>query len=207
MKPISNLFASLLLLSAAGGATAASFSVNLDTAPLSGTQTIAFSLTDGDGISDNSIQLTNFSFGGGNALGVPAYQGTGLSGSLTAGITLTDTTFVNLFSQQFTAGSSLSFTLNTTNEFAGGAPDGFLMYLCDASFTTCYSDDPLTDSLLFLSLTGDPLTTSSLALQSASAQGLDAPTVTSVPEPRVSFTVLALGLGGVLLRSRKPKFV
>lgn len=205
MKLISNFCAGVLLLSAAGGARAASFSVELNTAPLSGTQTIAFSLTNGDGITDNLIQLANFSFGGGSPLGSPTYQGTGVSGNLASGISLRDNDFLELFSQQFTVGSSLSFILNTTDAFAGGSPDGFLMYLCNASFSTCYSDDPVTDSLLFLSLTGDPLTTKNLVLNGASAQGLNAPTVASIPEPRLSLIVLAFGLGTALLSSRKPK--
>jgi len=203
MKLISNLFAGLLLLSAASGALADSFSVEINTTPLSGTQTIAFSLTDGDGIADNLIQLTNFSFGGGSPLGGPTYQGSGVSGDLANGIKLTDSDFLELFSQQFKAGSSLSFTLNTTDAFAGGSPDGFLMYLCDATFSACYSDDPVTDSLLFLSLTGDPLTTKDFVLNGAAAQGLNAPMVASIPEPRLSLIVLAIGLGGALLRLRR----
>ncbi len=64
-------------MSAASSALADSFSVEINTTPLSGTQTIAFSLTDGDGIADNLIQLTNFSFGGGRPAGKPYLPGNG----------------------------------------------------------------------------------------------------------------------------------
>jgi hypothetical protein len=202
MKLICNLCLSALLL-ATGGARAATFSVELNTTPLSGTQTLAFSLTNGDGVTDNSIQLSNFSFGSGKALGSPTYQGTGVSGNLAGGVKMKDSDFLELFSQQFTAGSSLSFTLNTTDAFAGGSPDGFLLYLCDATFSTCYSDDAVTDSLLALSLTGTPLTTADLVLNGAVAQGLHAPMVEAVPEPGLGPIVAAIGLGGALVRLRR----
>jgi hypothetical protein len=200
MKFTKYLFAGIVLLSAAGAANAASFSITLNTSSLSGAQTLAFSLTNGDGVTDNRIQLTNFNFGGGNPLGSPSDQGSGITGSLGAGITIKDSDFLELFSQQFKVGSSLSFDLTATDAFAGGAPDGFLMYLCDATFTTCYSDDPLTDSLVSLPLTGSPLKTSDFALFGATAQGLNAPAVTSVPEPPLSFMALALTLAALLAR-------
>jgi len=137
-----------LVLSAATALHGSEFQVNINTAPLSGTQTIAFSLTDGDGLVDNEVTLTNFAFGGGNPLGTPTDSGSGIAGSLTSGVSITNQDFLELFSQQFNPGSLLSFDLTTTNAFAGGTPDGFLMYLCDASFSTCSSNDPSTDAML-----------------------------------------------------------
>jgi hypothetical protein len=204
MKLITHLFAGLLLLSTANAAHAASFLITLNTASLSGEETLAFSLTNGDGVTDNRIQLTNFNFGGGNPLASPSDQGSGISGNLGAGITIKDSDFLELFSQPFKVGSSLSFDVTTTDAFGGGTPDGFLMYLCDATFTTCYSDDPLTDSLLSLQLTGSPLKTSDFVLFGATAQGLNAPTVTSVPEPPAFFVGLAVVLGTALLGRLRP---
>jgi hypothetical protein len=188
----------------ASGCMAAVLDVTLNTASLSGTQTIAFSLTNGDGVTNNTVILQGFNFGGGAALGTPTYMGTGISGNLTSGITMTDKDFLELFSQQFKVGSALSFTLTSTNAFAGGSPDGFLMYLCDATFTTCYSDDPVTGALLSLQLTGKPLTNADLVLTGAAAQGLAAPAVTAIPEPRFSLMIAIAGAGLALLRRKKP---
>lgn len=182
--------------------TAAVLDVTLDTASLSGTQTVAFSLTNGDGINNNTVMIQGFNLGGGTALGTPTYMGAGISGNLTSGITMTDKDFLELFSQQFKVGSSLSFTLTATNAFAGGSPDGFLMYVCDATFTTCYSDDPLSGALLSLQITGQPLTSADLVLTGAAAQGLAAPAVGAIPEPRLSFLIAIAGAGLVFLRRK-----
>jgi len=148
--------------------------------------------------------LQSFNLGGGTALGTPTYMGAGISGNLTSGITMTDKDFLELFSQQFKAGSSLSFTLTATDAFAGGSPDGFLMYVCDATFTTCYSDDPLSGALLSLQITGQPLTSADLVRTGAAAQGLAAPAVTAIPEPRLSVLIAIAGAGLALLRRKKP---
>jgi hypothetical protein len=175
----------LLATLTAAAASAQSFDVTLNTSPLSGTQTLAFGFTDGDGLGNNSATLTAFNFGGGGALGSPTDFGTGISGDLTSGIALNDSDFSSLFTQQFTAGSSLSFLLNITDNFAGGTPDAFAMYVCDASLTTCYSDDMASGAMLVLNLSGGPLAPGNFILNGASDQDLSAPVVTvpSVPEP------------------------
>lgn len=192
----------LALLFAVPSLHGAEFQVNIDTAPLSGPQTLAFSLTDGDGTTDNLVTLSNFSFGGGNPLGTPTYSGSGITGDLTSGVSITDADFLELFMQEFQPGSLLSFDLMTTNAFAGGTPDGFLVYLCDASFSNCYSDDSSTGAMLALQLTGTPLTEADFVLNAASAQGLAAPSVASVPEPRLSLIAGLIGCA-LALRSRK----
>jgi hypothetical protein len=189
---------------AASISTDGSFNVSLDTSALAGTtETLAFSLTEGDAIFENTVTLSDFDFGGGSPSGTPSYVGSGVSGDLASTVTLEDTDFLELFSQTFEVGSSLSFHLETTNSFEGGAPDGFAMYLCDASFDTCYSDNLNTGALLTLNLTGIPLTTSDFTVNGASAQGLTAPAVT--PEPRSLALLLAAGLATAvsLLRPRK----
>ena len=181
-------------------ADTASFDVSLNTSALSGTQTLAFGFTDGDGAVDNNITLSGFSFGGGTALGTPTYVGAGVSGDLAAGVALNDSDFSSLFTQQFTAGSTLSFLMTTTNNFAGGTPDAFAMYVCDALVSTCYSDDQGTGAMLTLNLLGSALSPSSFTLNGASDQNLPAPLVTTpstnVPEPA---SVLLLGFGLALL--------
>jgi hypothetical protein len=201
------------LLSAPGRAD--SFDVSLNTSALSGTtQTLAFSLYDSDG-SNNTVSLTGFNFAGGSPVSGTEdctlggfLSGAGCSGNLTSGVTLTDSVPEVFFDQEFTVGSSLSFEMTTTNDYAGAIPDGSDMYLCNTTFTSCYSDD-VSSAMLILGLTGAPLTPSSFTLFTASAQDLPAPVVTAassatVPEP-TSALWLALGVlaaGAVSRRKR-----
>jgi hypothetical protein len=67
------------------------------------------------------------------------------------------------------------------------------MYLCDAAFDTCYSDDPNTGALLILNLTGSAITPSDFTVNGASQQGLTAPAV-ATPEPHALALLFAAGL-------------
>jgi hypothetical protein len=198
----------LFVVLSAGAALAASFTVTLDTSPLSGPQILAFGLTDGDGAVDNTVILSDFGFGGGAAIAGTedctlggTLSGLGCSGNLTSGASLSDVDFLTFFLQQFTAGASLSFTLSTTNNFASGFPDEFAMYVCNISFSICYSNDP-TGAMLHLDLTGQPLSSSSFVLNGATDQRLTAPVVTAVPEPGL-FLLMCTAITGAALRSRR----
>jgi hypothetical protein len=178
------------------------FDVSLNTSSLSGPQILAFGFVDGDGVANNSVTLSSFDFGGGSALGSPDYLGTsGVSGDLSGTVSMNDSGLTALFSQEFNPGVSLSFVLNSTDVFAGVAPDALAMYVCDTSFN-CYSDDAIRGDLLELDLTGGAIALSNFTLNGASAQGLPAPVVTAstvsatTPEPG---SALSLLLGLVLL--------
>ncbi|HYL85373.1 MAG TPA: PEP-CTERM sorting domain-containing protein [Candidatus Angelobacter sp.] len=197
----------LLILFATPPARGDSFEVTLNTGPLSGTQTLAFGLTDGDGVVNNTVSFSAFNFGGGVPSGSATDTGSGITGDLSSTVSMSDTGFSSLFSQQFTVGSSLSFLLTTTNNFAGGTPDALALFLCDATISTCYSDDASTGAMLILNLPGGSLSPSSFSLNGAAAQGLSAPIVTpvSTPEP----ATLPLLAGGLLfatfLRRKKGR--
>src|SRR2546427_13289286 len=84
------------------------YDISMNTSPLIGHAaapfSLAFQFTDGSGAGDanNSIVLSNFLFGiGGSAVGSPTLFGDA-TGSLASGITLTDSSFFNAFTQQFT---------------------------------------------------------------------------------------------------------
>src|SRR4029078_7193141 len=75
--------------------------------------------------------LTDFAFGsGGGPSGAPTLTG-GAWGELSGTVTLTDTAFLNEFTQGFTPGDLLSFHLSATGNFAGGIPDGFSLAILD----------------------------------------------------------------------------
>jgi hypothetical protein len=116
------------------------YNVSLDTAPLAdhpaGPFSIAFQLADGSftGDGNNAAILLNFDFGvGGFAVGSPNLVGSA-SGSLSTGVTLTDASPVNFFSQTFNPGGKLSFELFlTTNLDEGALPDQFIVYILDSA--------------------------------------------------------------------------
>jgi hypothetical protein len=208
------LFTVLVLALAVAGAPgkADSFDVSINTSSLSGAQIIAFSLVNGGGGVDNAVTLSDFAFGGGSPVPPANYLGTnGVSGDLGSTVTMDDSVSLYggtaLFAEDFDPGSTLSFLLTTSNNFAGATPDAFAMSICDTSFN-CYSDDPNTGAMLVLNLTGETLTPASFTLNGASAQDLPAPVVTGVsaaaPEPLsallLGFGVVALALCSCVLR-------
>jgi hypothetical protein len=200
------LAASFLSLASTAGASP--FLITLDTSPLSGPQTILFALTNFDGAS-NTVSLSDFSFGGGSAVAATedctfggTFSGLGCSGDLATGVGLQDLDpTAAFFLQQLSPGASLSFVLNATNNFSGGVPDQFAMFLCDGTVTTCYSDDA-TGAMLVLDLIGGALSPSSFLLFGAGLQNLAAPVVTAVPEPS-TLLLFGGGLAALVARARR----
>lgn len=128
-----------LAFALASAAKADIYTVTLNTSPLTGNGPFKLDLQflDGSGtpgdLNNNVVTLTSFAFGaGGSALGSGTATG-GASGGLTAGVTLKDTVFFNEYIENFTPGSLLSFTLNTTNNAdPGGTPDLFTLAILDS---------------------------------------------------------------------------
>jgi PEP-CTERM motif-containing protein len=205
LRPLKALALTLLLLAAAPNADADTFKVTLDTSSLSGPQTLIFGLTDFDAAA-NTVSLSGFGLDGGSVVAGSEdctfggiFSGLGCSGDLSSGVLLEDLEPVVVFSQQFAPGLALSLTLTTTNNFVGPVPDQFAMFLCDSS-GTCYSDDD-SMAMLLLDMAGGSLTVSSFRPFGASAQNLDAPIVSAVPEPG---TLLMLTSGFAAMFARRP---
>lgn len=196
------------LLSVAVPASASSFLITVDTSPLSGTQTLAFALTNSNSAS-NTVRLSDFDLDGGSPVAGTddctfggTFNGLGCSGDLTTSVGLEDLDAVAFFMQQFTPGVSVSFVLTTTNDAIDSVPDQFAMLLCDATVATCYSDDAALGAMLLLDLVGGSLSPASFVALGAAAQGLAAPGINparTVPEP---ITALLLGSGGAGLLAR-----
>lgn len=128
------LFALALTMSGAP----VTYSFGLNTAPLAGHPagpfSLNFQLTDGSGAldSNNMVTLSSFQFGaGGSAMGAPTVAG-GATGSVGGSVILTDSSFLNSFTQQFTPGSRLTFQAQvTTNIDSGPQPDQFSFAILD----------------------------------------------------------------------------
>ena len=136
------------------------FTVTLNTSGLighaAGPFALDFQLVDGSGLGEgnNTVTISNFTFGGGAAAGSATLVG-GVIGSLGAGLSLHDTVFFNEFTQGFTAGSTLSFDVHTTtNVDAGPTPDEFSFAILDKSGVELPTTDP-TGVNTFLTVTLD----------------------------------------------------
>ena len=113
--------------------------VSLDTTPLIGHPaapfSINFQLNDGSGTGDsnNTAAIDAFDFGGGSATPGTTLVG-GASGDLLSGIKITDSGFLNLFTQGFVPGAQLRFSLLlSANGDTGGTPDQFSFAILDSS--------------------------------------------------------------------------
>jgi hypothetical protein len=154
----------VLALSNASTASAAPFT--FDTSALAGgALTLAFDLIDGDSTANTQVTIDSFDLGGGAVSGSPTYVG-GATGDTAAGIVLSDSSFLNSFLQDFTAGTVLTFDV----AFTGGGtvpPDGFAFSILSGGVPIATSDPTGANLLLFAEI------------------GAGAPTIAqyAVPEP------------------------
>lgn len=179
--------------------------MSLDTSGLSGPFDVAFIFTDGSGAGDanNTVTLTTFLFGaGGSAGSVDALLSFGgESGDLSSGVSLTDSSFLNIFASSFTPGDLLSFVFAlTTNVDAGGTPDQFSLVLVQDGYVINTEDPSGANSLLTVNLdSAHP------AFSVFASDLTPAPIVTesfAAPEP-ASLPLLAMGLTAALWSVRR----
>ncbi len=194
------------------------FDVTLNTQPLLTSTAGPFSFGaqfapgTGDIDKNNTVVLRNFNFGSGMPKAATPTLIGGATGSLASAVQLTDSGFINFFSQQFVPGNQLSFSVDlSTNSDVGGIPDGLAIYILDSSGTPIpTSAGPFADFLLTADTTDNPnlQTFSSDITRSPAAGGnpisFAAPAVvlTSVPEPgTIGFVVI--GVAVLLFKVRR----
>jgi hypothetical protein len=190
------VLAGLLVIGLAQASWAAIiYDVNINTSGLSGVSgMLAFDLINGDGVMNNTVSVTQL-----------ATNGTGLD---TSDFSISDVLFFNEVQRGLTLGTSLSFSISVTTNFASGTPDGFSFFLLNGAGTASLvtTTDPTgADSLFAIDLNG----TSSGLLATYSAtnsQGISV-TVTPqtsapIPEP-TSLAIWLLVAAGFAVRSRR----
>lgn len=200
--------------------------VTLNTTPLlghpAGPFSVFFEFIDGNGIGDanNAISISNVSFGGGSALGGTFAFG-GASGSLESGVTITDNSFLSVFSERFAPGLEFSFFLSfSANDDEGGIPDRFTFFLLDDSGVPIPTIAPVGDYFLGADLGAagpvidawgsDPSRALSVgnpvSIGPPSITLVSSPPVTATPEPATVFLV-ASGFVAIAVSKRRGRRV
>jgi hypothetical protein len=191
------------------------FNVSLGTSGLIGHPAgpfyIDFQLNDGSGTGDanNIVTINNFMFDGGNAVGSPLPPIGGASGSLSSSVSITDSGFVNEFTQQFNPGDTISFTVSlTTKVDLGLTHDAFSFSILDSLLSPIPTTN-FADAFLFVNINSANLTIADLGnsifagdptrppLAGGDVISIGAPQITSVPETGSSITLLLIWLGAV----------
>ena len=162
MRILNSLLLAMLLGEFDARAALITANVSVTTAPLGGHPagpfSLAFSLTDGAGIGNdtNLAFVTLIDFGlGGSSTGSPVIVGDVL-GDVSTGLLFTDSQPHNSFFQSFVPGDAFTFTLSVTTNVDDPTPDVFTFTILDRDgipIPTLYGA-PL-DFLIRLDITGD----------------------------------------------------
>jgi hypothetical protein len=185
------------------------FHIDINTVPLIGNPagpfSLDFQLTDGSGANDgnNSVTLSNFTFGGGGAPFGAANALGGVSGVLPGTITLTDTAFFNELYQSFTAGSTVGFDVAmSSNVDAGPTPDLFSVAILDNNLANIPTSG-IGDALVLVNLDKSNPGIADVETFGGTGEYQGVTTHASVPEPSVTLMMI-LGLLGLFgMRNRR----
>ena len=187
----------LVLFSGPGFARAATIVVTVDTSALSGTSgRFEFDLFDGDGVTNNTVTISNLVTNG--TLGAVDCS-TGCTGG--PPFALNDSIGFGMLLQDLTLGSTFSFTVNYTNNLGGSPADRFALFLLNpgTNFTLLNTslDSPFSDTLALLTLDG-----------TANIQTADVGvSVSAVPEPGSALLLTTAFLPPLLFRKRLLSFI
>ncbi len=211
-KPFIPFFA-LALMATCPARADAIYTFTMDTTALvgNGPFTLDFQFFDGSGtpadLNNNTVTLTNFSFGAGSPSGGGTATG-GASGSLSSGVTLSDTVFFNEYYEPFTPGTLLSFKIDTTNQAdPGGTPDLFTVAILASANNEIPTAGPANEFLDVSLVGGTNPQVFTFGSADGSTYSLSAPVVqagggSSVPEPSAFWMLLTVIPALWMLRSR-----
>lgn len=216
-KHVAALLACLMALTVGAAGPARTdpfhFTVSLDTTglpALSADYSVYLSLTDGGGMAANQIDVTSFAFGGGSPTGAPINTG-GSAGDLGGTVTLSDSTFLNEFSQTFSLGSELVFDVDLADvNVDSPSPDALLFCLLDDTGMPIPTTDPNGFAMFVLELSSSSLKVGDIQAYGYEAGGRlydvrIAQEPAGVPEPGAVALVLALGAAAVLTQRRRVR--
>ena len=185
------------------------FEVSLDTSLLighpAGPFEIDFQLNPGAGTGTNSVTISNFTFGTGSPLGSPTYTGSA-SGSLSSSVMLSEGSFLNEFTQSFTAGKTLTFDVNMTTNVVRPTPDQFSFAILDCMGNELPTTSPL-DAIVVVNIDSSSPTILTYGGDPSRAPSCGGPPIpflapSIVPEPP-SLALMALGSLSLLILPRQ----
>ncbi|MEI8021590.1 MAG: NF038129 family PEP-CTERM protein, partial [Schlesneria sp.] len=125
------------LLACASTSYAGTFHFEIDTSGLGSSPASAgapFSLdlqfVDGGVLSNNTVQVSNFTYGGGAATGSATTAG-GATGDIGSTVTFDNSSFFQELYQSFTPGTKLNFDVTLSQNVDGITPDSFVVAILD----------------------------------------------------------------------------
>ena len=189
-------FAALLTCASTG--YAGSFHFEIDTSALGSLPASAgapFSLdlqfVDGGVLGNNTVQVSNFTYGGGTATGSATTAG-GAAGDIGSTVTFDNSTFFQELYQSFTPGTKLAFDVNLSQNVDGLTPDSFVVAILDKDLLNI----PTTGTGNSLVQIDINQATGTLVVNVGSGTG-DYVSVNVVPEP-TSLTIAGIGIGAIV---------
>jgi len=178
------------------------YNVSVNTPGVTGTGGfLAFDLTGGIPLQDNVATISAFSSDA--TLGAGSTSGD-VTGTLTPGpLVLTADQFFNEWLQPVTFGTTITFNLDVTTDFASGStPDSFEFFLLDSTQTPLSTSDPSGGNSIFtIDLTGDSTAPDVFLSTAPSSQFTASVTPSTISTPEVT-PGPAVGLGLLMLALR-----